>query len=1157
MNNDNKYRVKIVFAVILIYLIVPQMDLHLYAGEDFLLKNVEIVVDGVMEPPAAFALNRFKQSLKKRQIPFHVKSSIGEVSTSSFFLIGTLDASAHIKKLRQSGELKLSENKESLAIQHINEVGKNYIVIAGSDERGLMYALLEMADQIALLPKDKIRLDHIKNRSESPSVPVRSMIVFLHNQDDERSWYYSQDYWEEYFGMLARNRWNVFNLVFSHQTPYLAPMYPFHVKVDAFPEVKAIGLSEEQREKNLEMLRFISSLAKERGLDFTLSVWQQIAWGIGTHTRTQRSMVSGYNQENMTEYTYLALAKLLKECPGISGLQLRLNYESGITYDEQPAFFKDAVFRAAREAGRPILIEVRDIGLLSDTLAAASATGLPVRVSHKYWAEHMIFPYHPASFVWTYSYGDWLRYPRDTDHIFQVWSLGSHRLLQWGDPEFVRRFAPTTTFQDAVGFEICAPIPQKGYGNAPGAWRIFRNKEHEYYKWEFQRYWSFYTLFGRLSYNPQTGGEFWTRELGRRFGIEAVEDIAAAFRSASQVVPLISSMAIGNYNMGTWPEKDMGGLINYYMSLKPYDRARFAGFFEYVDNTLAGRDSGKVGPLDVSSRLESIATLTEKSLNRAKTLVTGSEKEFWATDKDFRILSSMARYYSQKIQASTRLGFFYRTGDIGQLKLAVRHGEAAVGIWKELSAKAAEIYSDNLVFGPGSVGHWKDGIRFVEDDLEQMRYQEKLFNIVQIPDFAFDFGPRPFTDTTSTWSTTYTNDFMTERRFQGVYPTSYYEPAAGYGWIKSQDLSADEPEKIGRYVWTGARKYDGDLPGNALMGDFIQGSKDAIFRIDLPEGHYQVTAVITDQNQKPTDHGPMSMTVVERFGDRPIIDREVIRAGQTIISRFNINMIGERFITFRLKFSADPGADYIVNALMFTLVEPHIAHIPIRSALPDQDLSFVACITLPPLPNDKYPLTSLGIITSNASTLAVPKKIVKVKLKYALNSGNEFRSLDMIQSDDNIYKTTLLAEDLKAGSFNYYIEAQDSIGRIIRFPKEHETRPFFRTIISRDREAPTIVHSPAFTHMPEQSLAIKAVVTDDSGVSKVLLYYRPTRQTMDYGVIMMDKKGDEFTAAIPGEAITEEFDLMYYFEAFDEHGNACIYPDPTVTQPYFVVKVKR
>lgn len=1145
----------IIFA--LIFFILPPPCQNLFADKELPSSIVDIVIDGTIGPPSLFGIERIRHSFKEKGIYLQEEGSIGEAKSPFVILIGTLEGSEIIKDLKRGGKLTLSDKKESLAVKLIKEDGRNLLVVAGADDRGLMYALLEIARQIESLSKDKHVFDAIKETSESPNTPVRSMAVFLHNQDDERGWYYSKEYWEEYFGMLAADRWNTFNLVFSHQTPYLAPMYPFHVKVDKYPEVKAKGLTDEQREKNLEMLRFISSLAKERALDFTLSVWQQIAWGIGTHTRAQKSMVSGYNEENMTDYTYLALMKLLQECPGITGLQLRLNYESGITYDEQTAFFRDAVFRAAKEAGRPIMLEVRDIGLLFETLDAALATGLPVRVSHKYWAEHLMFPYHPTRFVWTYSYGDWLKYPRNADQIYQVWSLGSHRLLQWGDPEFIRRFAPTTTFQDAVGFEICAPLSQKGYGNAPGAWRIFRDQEREYYKWEFQRYWSFYRLFGRFTYNPATSDEVWTSELSQRFGAEASAAIADAYRSASQVVPLLVGCVIGNYNMGTWPEKDMGGLINYYLHLPPYDKARFRGFLEYVDDELAGRSSGKLGPEDVASRLEKIASLTDQSLDKARSAIQGNEKEFWATDMDFRILSGMARYHAQKMRAATRLGFYYRTGDLGQLRQAILHAETALELWKDLSARADEIYSSNLVFGPGSIGHWRDNIRFVENDLNQLKYQEELFQTTLNSDYAFDLGPEPFTRTTTLWSTSYTNDYTVEKRFRGVFPSSRFDPAAGFGWIEASDIKAPVPEPISRNLWNGSRKSEDKFPSEALLGDFIRGSRDAVFRIDLPEGHFQVTVIMTDRSSQPTDHGPMSVTVVERFGDRPIIDREVIQAGQTVIKRFNINMTGERFTTFRLKFSADPGVDYIVNAMMFTRVEPHIAHVPVSTAKPGQNLTVTASVTLPPPPNDEHPLTSLGIITSNASTLDVPEKVMRVTLKYTDEPGSKYRSLDMQTTETASYSVTLPAEEVKAGKIRYYLEAEDSTGQVARLPKGSVEPPYFQTDITDDNTAPVVAHTAVAEHNPSRPLEIIAKVTDDSSISKVLLYYRPTRQTMEYSVISMDQRDDGYVATIPGRAITQDFDLMYYFEAFDEHGNACLYPDPDKEQPYFVVNVRR
>jgi len=1120
--------------------------------------GLDVVVDGALGRPALFGLETLRQALKAGGIPVHERASLGDAESPSVILIGTLQGSSRVRNLNKSGRLPLAGAKESLAVHRLKEDGRDLLVIAGADDRGLMYALLDVARQVASAPPSKPGplFDVIAEASESPHVPVRSLALFLHNQDDEKAWYYSREFWQDYFAMLAADRWNTFNLVFSHQTPYLAPMYPFHVAVPEYPEVKAEGLTDPQREKNLDMLRYISSLAKERGLDFTLSVWQQIAWGAGENTSAQKSTVSGYDKSNMTGYTYLALKKLLRECPGITGLQLRLNYESGVDYGEQTAFFRDAVFRAAKEAGRPILIEVRDIGLLSETLDAALETGDPVRVSHKYWAEHMVFPYHPARFIWTYSYGDWLKYPRNADQIYQVWSLGSHRVLLWGDPGFVRRFAPTTTFEDAVGFEICAPLAQKGYGNAPGAWRIFRDPAREYYRWEFERYWSFYQLFGRLTYNPDEGDTVWMQELGRRFGKAASEPVASAYRSASRVVSLVSAAAIGNYNMGAWPEKDMGGLINYYLNLRPYDIARFQGFQEYIDNVLAGRSSGRTSPLELAGTLDAVAAETERSLGAAGPLLRGGEKEFWATDKDFRILSGLARYFSRKIRAATELGFFYRTGDAGRLRRAVGHGREALAIWKELSVIADEIYSPNLVFGPGSVGHWKDNIPFVEDDLRQLEYQEKLFQVVGSADYAFDFGPEPGTETTALWSTTYTNDFTVERRFRGVFPGSLYDPAAGFGWIGGERLAAPAPPRVSGYTWSGARMGRTGLPKEALLGDYVKGEKEAVFRVDLPEGHYQGTVILADRSPQPADHGPMRVIVVERFGDRPVLDSTVVRAGQTIVKRFNINMTGERFTTFRLKFAADPGADFIVSALTFTRVEPYIAHVPVGRAAPGRPLEVSACVTLPPPPNDEHPLTSLGIITSNASTLDVPKDIARVTLKYGQDPGGPFASLDM-RPDSAVSSATLPAADLKAGTVLYYLEAEDSTGRVVRLPQATAVSPYFRVDVSDDTAAPAVVHSPVATHPPGRPLAVRVKVTDESPVAKVLLYYRPTRQTMEYAVLTMDRDGDGYAATIPGSAITKDFDLMYYFEAFDRHGNACLYPDPEKTQPYFVVKVER
>ena len=87
--------------------------------------------------------------------------------------------------------------------------------------------------------------------------------------------------------MLARSRFNRFALTFADHTAYMNPPYPFLVEVPEYPEVKAIGLSAADRERNLRMLCRISELAAEHGVDVIFSTWMQgarLLTNLGTPT---------------------------------------------------------------------------------------------------------------------------------------------------------------------------------------------------------------------------------------------------------------------------------------------------------------------------------------------------------------------------------------------------------------------------------------------------------------------------------------------------------------------------------------------------------------------------------------------------------------------------------------------------------------------------------------------------------------------------------------------------------------------------------------------------------------------------------------------------------------------------------------------------------
>jgi hypothetical protein len=502
--------------------------------------------------------------------------------------------------------------------------------VVGADERGLMYGLLEGREQIrargALTP---VRV--------APKVRMRGVRRFLHNAELEADWYHSREHWDAYFAMLARQRFNRFNLVFAHQTDYLAPPYPFWLEVSEFPEVRVPGLAAADRQRNLDTLRYISQAAADHGVDFTLGVWQHdIQAGRG-----MRASAEGLTPENVGPYSYAALKAVLGHCPAIRSVQVRTNWESGIPPERQVAFYRDHVFRAVRDAGRPVTLDMRGWALAGEMVGAATGAGVPVRLSAKYWAEHLGRPYQPAETYPGYSYLDLLAgRPRPYGFYWELWGLGSHRLLLWGNPGYVRRAVGTFGLGGAEGFEIDAPLAQKGFGNRPGQWGVFTDAElgrRQSWTWEWERYWLFYTLWGRLSYDPATPDSVWEEELAVRFGASAVPDVMAAYLNASEILQEIVAAHTPDPNMGIWPEINPGGLIDAYKDALPSDWRYVASPAEAVEGRLRGEASAKQTPTVTAARLERRARETEAAVARAAARVDPQNREWLSSEPDFLI----------------------------------------------------------------------------------------------------------------------------------------------------------------------------------------------------------------------------------------------------------------------------------------------------------------------------------------------------------------------------------------------------------------------------------------------------------------------------------------------------------------------------------------
>ena len=600
------------------------------------------------------------------------------------------------------------------------------VQVIGADARGLSYGLFELAGQLGCAADGRDAFAAVEPCHRTPQIGARSVNVFLHNRQLEEEWLYSRDYWERYFALLAESRFNMFTLSYGHQTSYLSPPFPFLVETPGYERVRTPEYGPEDRRRNLDALRMIAGLAHEWGLTFVLGIWQQHAHTYG------RNYVEGLAYDDLFDYCPKALAVLLKECPGIEGVQFRVNSESGINEDHQARFF-GAMLKTLRDAGREFWVDMRAKGLRAETVAAAGELGMKVNVSTKFWTEHMALPHfagrtNPADANQYRRYGYWDLLPRGRPYgmVYQLWTVGTQKVLLWGDMEHARRFTRSCVEGDGAGFEVFAPLTNKGYGNLPGGRWHALTPGHEYTDWEFERYWAFFMAFGLGGYSGAERQPVYASAFRDRFGSEA-DAVRRAYDAAGGILPLVTAFhSCSASTFGYWTEMDTGGTSDIYPLVPTGDVSRLQDIREYVANLIAGTPSGKTTPPEIADRLTALAAATEAALAEAGD-ATGPE--IAATRRDFRVQCALARYHALRIRSAVAWTLFRRTADRQRLREAVAGAEGALAEWERVVALTDGVYYGHMIFiqAERQVGHWKDLLPFLRHDVERLRRVEELF----------------------------------------------------------------------------------------------------------------------------------------------------------------------------------------------------------------------------------------------------------------------------------------------------------------------------------------------------------------------------------------------------------------------------------------------
>lgn len=728
--------------------------------------SVSIVLDSTddltKQIPVQWAAGQLREALTARGVNVRIFERLEQAPSKQECIL--------ITGKRRVSELagpSIPDASEVLLLARLT--GKRPVTLAsGSDVKGVVCALLELADRASFASDPLTALKLVKLTSECPANQIRSICRLFVSNVEDKPWFNDREFWSRYLTMLATNRFNRFNLGFGLGYDFTTDItdcyfhfaYPFLLSVPGY-NVRAVPLPDAERDSNLEMLRFISDEAARRGLQFQLGLWTHAyQW---TNSPRANYLIEGLTPETQGPYCRDALRRLLAECPNITGVTIRTHGESGVPEGDTEIW--KTIFNGVAGCGRKVEIDLHAKGINESIIEAALATEMPVTISPKFWAEHMGLPYMQGairaqempppnasnsgffsrstgsrSFL-RYGYGDLFTEDRRYGVLHRIWP-GTQRVLLWGDPETAADYSRVASFCGGNGVEILEPLSFKGRKGSglPGGRNAYADETLKP-QFDFEKFDYTYRVWGRNLYNPDTDADGWRRLLRKQFA-KGAESAETALSAAGKILPLVTTAYCPSAaNNLYWPEMYWNMQMteanhkNPYSdtpspkrlgTVSPLDPEFFLNCDEFAAELLNNERSGKYSPAWVAARLTEYAKRTNLALQQFRAR-DSRNADFRRLKTDLIIQAGLGNFFAAKFRAGVFYSIYLRTKDTQALQESLRENRAARATWAELANVAKDVYRDDVTYGPDYYqrGHWLDRLAAIDDDIADM---EKLLN---------------------------------------------------------------------------------------------------------------------------------------------------------------------------------------------------------------------------------------------------------------------------------------------------------------------------------------------------------------------------------------------------------------------------------------------
>ena len=646
---------------------------------------------------------------------------------------------------------KINELKNEGFIVHKSGIREKTIWILGTDDSGVMYGGLDVAEII------KVKgIEAIENQFQNPYMKVRGTKFNI--PLDVRTPTYTEpsdaaqnnmaemwnfEFWKDYIDNLARYRYNTISLWNMHPFPSMVkvPEYPdialddvrkstvdweenyplngwdFDAPeiVNNYEVIKKITIDEK-----IAFWRKVMDYGKQRNVKFFILTWNIFDYGVdGKYGITDR-----LENPVTTDYFRKSIKQMVLTYPDLSGIGLTTGenmYDYTNTQKEEWAFatYGQGVLDALKEEpGRKINLIHRQ----HQTEATEVTTifkevmeneNINFIFSFKYAQAHV---YSSVNQVYHHNFVKDIK----SENLKTLWTLRNDDIFhfRWGAPDFVRDFIKNIPYDVSEGYY---------YGSDQYVWgREFLGKNSfEPREIEINKHWYQWMSWGRLGYNPDTGNDRFVEIIQYRFPSVNAQEMFDAWQSASMIYPWVTGFHWGSLDFQWYIESGQSQPfvantpsgyhdVNRFITLPPHKGTGYISIPDYTKAYLAGTEMEGETPLEVAEKIIQNANNALKWANKQTMEV---DDELRITIDDIKTIAWLGKYYGYKIRGATYLALFRESFQKEWYEKVIEELNTSAGYWRHYAAGALANYHNPLWTNRVGYVDWKENFQWALYDI--------------------------------------------------------------------------------------------------------------------------------------------------------------------------------------------------------------------------------------------------------------------------------------------------------------------------------------------------------------------------------------------------------------------------------------------------------